>query len=223
MHGEGYMSCRLFLNRDLLLDLLWSTLEQIAHGLLVTGHCNTCFKSSLFLCQTELTHCTHTRLLELLMLIFLLLLIGERVDLLLLISSLYFDIFGSSTSAPVVVNCVKYSVIASSTVFLVDNTFWTILSEAIVPSQILTRGRSFFHKSFTHNFGRATTLFTWSSSFFILILLNSACWVSCPRCILRPKFCFKAVRKWFIHIHLSLTPFFSVTPDKPPFGPWVSW
>ena len=152
-----------------------------------------------------------------------LLLIGERVDLLLLISSLYFDIFGSATSAPVVVNCVKYSVIASSTVFLVDNTFWTILSEAIVPSQILTRGRSFFHKSFTHNFSRATTLFTWSSSFFILIVLNSACWVSCPRCILRHKFCFKAVRKWFIHIHLSLAPFFSVTPDKPPFGPWVSW
>ena len=117
------MSCRLFLNRDLLLDLLWSTLEQIAHGLLVTGHCNTCFKSSLFLCQTELTHCTHTRLLELLMFLFLLLLIGERVDLLLLIGSFYFDIFESATSAPVVVNCVKYLVIASSTVFLVDNTF----------------------------------------------------------------------------------------------------
>ena len=43
------MSCRLFLNRDLLLDHLWSTLEQMAHGLLVSGHCNTCFKSSPFL------------------------------------------------------------------------------------------------------------------------------------------------------------------------------
>ena len=48
MHGEGDMSCRLFLNMDLLLDLLWSTLEQMAHGLLVTGHCSTCFMSSLF-------------------------------------------------------------------------------------------------------------------------------------------------------------------------------
>ena len=48
MHGEGDMTCRLFLNRDLQLDLLWSTLKRMAHGLLVTGHCNTCFKSSLF-------------------------------------------------------------------------------------------------------------------------------------------------------------------------------
>ena len=35
MHGEGDMSCWLFLNRDLLLDLLWSTLEQMVPGLLV--------------------------------------------------------------------------------------------------------------------------------------------------------------------------------------------
>ena len=48
MHGEGDMSCRLFLNRDLLRNLLWPILKQMAYGLLVTGHCNTCFKSSLF-------------------------------------------------------------------------------------------------------------------------------------------------------------------------------
>ena len=33
MHDTGDMRCRLFLNRDLLLDFFWSTLEQMANGL----------------------------------------------------------------------------------------------------------------------------------------------------------------------------------------------
>ena len=124
------------------------------------------------------------------------------------------SLFGSVTSAPVVANCVKNSVIAFSPIFLADKTFRTILSEAIVPSQTLTRGYSFFHMSSTHNFSSATTLFRWFSSFFILIMLSSAFWLSYPRCILRSKCCFKAARKWLIRIHLSLASLFSVTPDN---------
>ena len=101
------------------------------------------------------------------------------------------------------VNSVKNLVIGFSPVFQADNTFWAISSEAIVPSQTLARSCSFFHMWGTHNFSPATTLH----------ILH--CWLKCQGHILRSKCCFKAARKWLICIHLSLTPLFSVTPDKP--------
>ena len=68
----------------------------------------------------------------------------------------------------------------------------------------------------SHNFSPTTILFTQSLSFLILTVPNSACWHSRFHCILRPKCCFKAARKWLICIHFSLAPLFLVTPEKPP-------
>ena len=85
IHGERDMSCRLFLNRDLLLDLLCSTLEQMAHGFLVTGHCNTCSKSSFFSSNWANTLPNDSHLSSgIFWCLFFLLLVVERVDLLFL-------------------------------------------------------------------------------------------------------------------------------------------